>query len=622
MGRRRAGGRGGCALATTGGFIAELKRRNVIRMAGLYLVTAWLVVQVGATLLPIFDAPAWTMKALVVTLAAAFLPSLALAWVFELTPQGLKRDDEVPASESVAPQNARKLDRAIIAVLALALGYFAFDKFVLSPRRDAALVAQATQEGAAHAAKQEAAREKSIAVLPLVNGTGDPEQQFFSDGLSENLIDVLSTIEGLRVTARTSSFLFRDSREPPRSIGEKLGVNYLLSGSVQRSADTVRVRTEMVDTRNGRAIWSKQFDRPNRDLFVLQDELSRAIADVLKVDLLDNQGAVRGNRPPSESVEAYNAFTRGNFFGDLGSERDTRRAIAEFVHATDLDPRYAVAWASLSRNWTTLAALYLSGADAAAAYRKAGQAGDKALALAPGLGDSHVARGWMLENTMDWSGAMFEYERALELQPSNLQTKFSAASMLALQGRLTEAVKKTGEALERNPLVPNWWNWYSAYLSALGRLDDAEAAIRKSLALRPQGNSAWAQLAIIEIQRGDARKALEAATNEPEGPWHDIARAMALQIGTDRAMADTALQQLIKDYGEVAAYQIAQVYALRRDDKKVFEWLERARVTHDPGVGNTLIDPLVMHYKQDPRLAAFCAKVGLPVPTVSETTGI
>ena len=609
-------------MATTGGFIAELKRRNVIRMAGLYLVTAWLLVQVGATLLPVFDAPAWTMKALVVTLAVAFVPALAVAWMFELTPQGLKRDAEVAVSDSIAPRTARMLDRAIIVLLALALGYFAFDKFVLSPRRDAALASHAAREGAAHAIRQQAAREKSIAVLPLVNATGDPEQQFFSDGLSENLIDVLSTIEGLRVIARSSSFLFRDSRDMPRDIGKQLGVTYLLTGSVQRSADTLRVRTEMVDTRNGTAIWSKQFDRPNRDLFALQDELSRAIADVLKVDLLESKGVVRGNRPPGGSVEAYNAFTRGNFFSDLGSERDTRRAIAEFGHATDLDPRYAVAWASLSRNWTTLAALYLSGGDAAAAYRNAARTSDKALALAPDLGDSHVARGWLLENTMDWSGAMFEYERALELQPSNLQTRFSAASMLALQGRLAEAVEKTGESLQLNPLVPNWWNWFSAYLSALGRLDEAETAIRRSLALRPQGNSAWAQLAIIEIQRGDAKAALAAAANEPEGPWHDIAHTMALQIGTDRTAADTALRQLIKDYGEVAAFQIAQVYALRRDDKQVFEWLERARVTHDPGVGNTLIDPLVMRYKRDPRLAAFCAKVGLPVPTVSETIGI
>ena len=550
-------------MADIGGFIAELKRRNVIRMAGLYLVSAWLVVQVGATLLPVFDAPAWTMKALVVTLAVAFLPSLALAWLFEVTPQGLKRDEDVPASESAGPRNARALDRAIIVVLALALGYFAFDKFVLSPRRDAALVAQATRQGAAHAVKQEAAREKSIAVLPLANVGGDADQQFFSDGLSENLIDVLSTIKGLRVIGRTSSFQFRESKEDARSIGAKLGVAYLLAGSVQHADDQVRIRAEVVRTSDGSAIWTESFDRPFRDLFSLQDELTRAIAGVLKAKLL-SPGVRADDRPPSGNVEAYSAFLRGSFYADRGEDGDMRRAIEEITRATKLDPKYAKAWATLSRNWTTLAALGLSGAEAQQAYAEARKAGDVALALAPDLGDAYVARGWLLENAeLDWRGATIAYRRGLELSPDNLQTMFSMASMLALQGQLGEAITLSRQALDNDPMSPNWWNWYSAYLSAVGRLDEAEAAIRQSIALRPQGSSAWAQLAIIELQRGDAKAALEAAKNEPEGVWHDIALAMALQGGQDRAAADAALARLIADYGDVAAYQVAQVQALR-----------------------------------------------------------
>ena len=610
-------------MATTGGFISELKRRNVIRMAGLYLVSAWLLVQVGATLLPVFDAPPWTMKALVVTLAVAFLPALALAWVFEFTPQGLKRDADVPGSQSISPQTARTFDRAIVGVLALALGYFAFDKFVLAPRRDAALVAQATRAGAADAAKAEAQREKSIAVLPLANASADANQQFFSDGLSENLIDVLSRVEGLRVIGRASSFQFRDSKEGAVAIGRKLGVAYLLSGSVQRADDKLRVRAEVVDTRNGAAFWTRQYDRENRDLFALQDQLAKSIADVLKVKLLRPAADVQTDRPPSGNLDAYNAYLRGRFFADLGSERDMRRAIDEMKAAIRLDPGYAMAWTALSRNWTTLAALSLSGDEARKAYAEALAASDKALALAPKLGEAHVARGWYLENAeLDWAAASFEYQRALQLSPENLQTKFSAASMLALQGQLKEAVRLSHEAIQDDPMSPNWWNWYSAYLSALGRLDEAEAAIRKSLDLRPRGSSAWAQLAIIEIQRGDANAAIEAAGKEPEGVWRDIARAMALQVGKDRAAADAALGKLVADYGDVAAFQIAQVQALRGDDKAVFEWLERAHQTHDPGIGNTLIDPLLMRYKHDPRLAAFCTKVGLPMPATSETVGI
>ena len=348
-------------MATTGGFIAELKRRNVIRMAGLYLVAAWLIVQVGATLLPVFDAPPWTMKALVLTLAVAFVPALAVAWIFELTPQGLKRDADVPPSESIAPKTARMLDRAIIVLLAIAVGYFAFDKFVLSPHREAVLVAAATREAAARA--KPADRGNSIAVLPLANASGDANQLFFSDGLSENLIDALSKLEGLRVIGRTSSFRFRDSKEDARSIGAKLGVAYLLAGSVQRADDQVRIRAEVVRTSDGSAIWTDSFDRPFRDLFALQDELTRAIAGVLKAKLL-SPGARTDDRPPSGSVEAYSAFLRGAFYADRGEDGDMRRAIAEMTRATQLDPGYASAWAALSRNWTTLAALGLSGDEA------------------------------------------------------------------------------------------------------------------------------------------------------------------------------------------------------------------------------------------------------------------
>ncbi|MEF9979318.1 MAG: hypothetical protein RR792_06520 [Thermomonas sp.] len=613
-------------MATTGGFIAELKRRNVIRMAGLYLVTAWLLVQVGATLLPVFDAPAWTMKALVVTLAVAFLPALAVAWMFELTPQGLKRDADVSPSESIAPRTARLLDRAIIVLLALALGYFAFDKFVLSPQREAALVAEATRVAALRAAAQPKVRANSIAVLPLANASGDSNQLFFSDGLSENLIDALSKFEGLRVIGRTSSFRFRDSKEDARSIGAKLGVAYLLAGSVQHADDQVRIRAEVVRTSDGSAIWTDQYDRPFRDLFALQDELTRAIARVLQAKLLapeaKAQAKAQDERPSNGSVEAYSAYLRGRFYADRGEDGDMRLAIAEMTRATRLDPKYASAWAALSRNWTTLAALGLSGDEAQQAYAEARKAGDMALALAPDLGDAYVARGWLLENQLDWRGATVAYRRGLELSPDNLQTMFSMAGMLGLQGKLDAAITLTRQALDNDPMSPNWWNWHSAYLSAVGRLDEAEKAIRNSIELRPQGSSAWAQLAIIELQRGDAGAALQAAQQEPEGVWREIAVAMALQAGSDRPAADAALKKLIADYGDVASYQVAQVQALRNDAGATFEWLEKAHTTRAPGIGNLLIDPLVMRYKRDPRLAAFCEKVGLPAPANSQTKGI
>ncbi|HQA01069.1 MAG TPA: hypothetical protein PKV34_01155 [Thermomonas sp.] len=597
-------------------WLHQLKRRNVLRAAALYIGAVWALAQGIAQLAPVFGIPDWAVRWFIIAGVIGFPFWIVFAWFYEFTQGGLKRESERDADDRAARLHDRRLDKWIIGVLLVAVVLLVTNQFVL--RRDATSLADATAS-----AEQDGTGLKSIAVLPLVNASGDPQQQFFSDGLSENLIDVLSSIEGLRVSGRSSSFLFRNSKDDPRTIGAKLNVSYLLTGSVQRSSDTIRVRAEVVDTHTGASVFSKRFERPGGDLFALQDELSKSIADTLNVALLSPTADVMGHRPPSGNLEAYNAFLRANFLVDLGNERDTRRAIDEYTHATTLDPRYAMAWASLSRNLTSLAALYLTGDEARSAYAKARAAGDKALALAPDMGDAHVARGWLLENAdLDWAGASFEYEKALALSPSNQQTKFSLASMKALQGQLTEAVKLSGDAIASDPLQPNWWNWYSAYLSGLGRIDDAEAAIRKSIALRPQGSSTWAQLAIIEIQRGDAKAALEAANNEPEGVWHDIARAMALQIGKDRQAADAALALLIKDYGDVAPFQVAQVQALRRDDKAVFQWLDKAHEVQDPGIGNLLIDPLLMRYKQDPRMADFCKTVGLPMPTTSEAVGI
>lgn len=601
---------------------AELKRRNVIRMAGLYLVTSWLLVQVGATLLPVFDAPGWVMKAIVVTLAVAFLPSLALAWVFEFTPRGVVREVNLPAANADTPRNTRGLDRAIIIVLALALGYFAFDKFVLSPRRDAILVAHATREGAAHAAATVAARGNSIAVLPLVNASNDPQQQFFSDGLSESLIDALSHFNGLRVIGRSSSFQFRNSREDARGIGAKLGVAYLLNGSVQHAGDVVRVRAEVVSTRDGTTVWTRQYDRPYRDLFALQDELTQAIAEVLKAKLLPGSNRVQGDRPPSGNLDAYNAQLKGTFNASLGSAQGFAQAIDDLTTATRLDPGYAWAWAKLARVHVARAVLGFS-TDAAGDYALAEAAVSKALLLAPDLAEAHMSRAYWLENArLDWQGALKEYDRALELAPENAWVRFNAYGMRALMGQLDEPLRQIHAVLLDNPLESSWWLWYGGYLAADWRLDEATDAVQRSITLQPEAAGRWETLALIQIQRGDAKAALAAARREPPGVWQDIAEALALQIGPDRASADAALKALIAAHGDIAPYQIAQAQALRRDPEAMFHWLDRAKVDRDSALESLLIDPIMMRYKSDPRMAAFCARIGLPSPLHSQTRGI
>src|SRR6185369_16104769 len=264
-------------------FFAEIKRRNVIRMAGLYLVVAWLIVQVTSTVLPMFSVPEWLPRTIVALLAIGLLPTLVFAWVYELTPEGLKRDSEVSRERSIAPATGRRMDRMIMAVLALGLAYFAFDKFVLAPRQQKADVAGAI---GGPDAKTDA---KSIAVLPFADLSQAKDQEYFSDGMSEELLNLLANVPGLHVVGRTSSFAFKGRNEDLRAIGQKLGVAQVLEGSVRKSGDHVRITAQLIDVANGYHLWSETYDRQLTDVFALQDEISLAVVDALKLRLLPEQ---------------------------------------------------------------------------------------------------------------------------------------------------------------------------------------------------------------------------------------------------------------------------------------------------------------------------------------------
>jgi TolB-like protein len=606
-----------------GGFFHELRRRNVIRMAGLYLVAGWLIVQVSGTVLPMFDAPAWLPRSLVFLLAIGFVPALIFSWVFELTPEGLRREGEVPAEQSIKSQTGQRMNHMIIAVLVLALGYFGFDKFVLTPKRDAALVSSAHEEGAkqAAAATVPVANDKSIAVLPLANASGNKEEQFFSDGLSENLIIALSQFDGLTVIGRNSSFQFRDSKDDSKAIGAKLGVATLLEGSVQHAGEVVRVSAELINAANGHTLWSERYDRPYKDLFALQDDITKQVASALKAKLLTG-ATTQTDRPPGGNLEAYTAFLQGKFYAARFIEADDREAIAQFSEATRLDPRYALAWSELSHTATGMAARFLEGERAQQVYAQARQAAATALELAPDLAAAHGALAYVrLTADFDWAGAEAEYRRGLELAPNDGNAKFGLGEVLAALGRAEQSVELTRQALATDPLNPRWHAYLAQYLSALGQQDEARKAILKAIALQPGGSATHEQLTIIEILSGDAKAALAAARQESPGPWQDLALALAQQISGDSTAAETALKNAIDKNATLAPYQIAEVYALRNDADKTFEWLDRAWAARDPGVEYLLTDPLILRFRDDPRFAAFCKKAGLPTTTTAKAIG-
>ena len=457
----------------------------------------------------------------------------------------------------------------------------------------------------------------SIAVLPLANESGDADQQYFSDGISEDLITALSQFPGLKVIGRTSAFQFRDPKEDSRSIGAKLGVAHLLEGSVRRSGDIVRVSAELIDTADGATQWSERYDRPYKDLFALQDEITRAVAGSLKTKLLPGEhAAAQSEQPPSGSLEAYNALLQGRYYLPRGTEAGYRKAIEFFAQATRLDARYALAWSELSHAWISLGGDFLEGGAAQDAYARAREAADRALALSPDLAAAHNARGDVLQLVdFDWRGAEMQYRRALELAPSDAEAKFNLGSALASFGELDQAIELTREALVTEPLRSFGYKALATYFLGLRQLDEAARAITKATELQPASEPLRSWLTIIETKRGNAPGALEAAQQEPPGIFRDMSLAFARQIGGDQSAADAALRTFIDKQANNSAYQIAEVYALRNDAKATFEWLDRAWGNRDPGIQYLLFDPFILRYKDDPRFSAFCRKVGLPAPS-------
>jgi TolB-like protein/Tfp pilus assembly protein PilF len=591
-------------------FLSELKRRNVIRMAGLYAVGSWLIVQVASAVFPAFDVPGWALRALIIVLVIGFAPALVFAWVFELTPEGLKRDAEVKPGESIAPQTARRLDRTIIAVLMCALVYFGIDKFVLAPRRGETGTPSVAGEQARTPAGAVSIEEKSIAVLPLANTSGDPDNEYFSDGLSEELISVLGKIPDLKTIGRSSSFHFKNSKDDSRTIGERLGVMNLLEGSVRKQGDRVRIVVDLIKAADGRELWSETYDRELKDIFAIQSEIATAVVEQLKLKLLGAPQHLLA-APETVNLAAYNALLQGQYFGRRFNEADQRKALAYLEEAVRIDPDYALAHANLSRVWRSLgAAFLLAPAEIAAAYAHARESAQSALRLAPDLADAHVAVGWVhVTPDIDLPGAEVEFRRAAALAPHDARTLQALGYLLAALGNLDEAEKLNQQAIDTDPFLVGAYLNRARNQMALKQLDASEATLRKVLELQSDTSHVYAYLAIVDLQRGDAAAALRDAALEPAGFWHDYAVTLAQQASDDHAAAEAALTTFVAQYGHGGPYQVAVVYAFRKQPDLMFKWLDNAYAERDSGLTQLMVTPFLLDYRADPRFAAFARKL-------------
>gem|GEM_PF-150385 len=646
--------RQGLQMADGSGFFEELKRRHVWRVAVAYAIAAWLLVQVATQVFPFFNIPNWAVRLVVILLAVGFVVAVVFAWVYELTSEGIRRTEPVHSSGAREWHDThsvgRKLNTVIIAVLVLAVAMLGWRLLALrhapapavvqaaaavanparspdaaqrnpgttTPDTAAAASGSANANDAPLPASTAAIPAKSVAVLPFTNESGKQDEQFFSDGLSDDLITALSQFAGLKVISRNSAFQFRGSKDSSTKIGQALGVAHLLEGSVQRAGDAVRITAALVNASDGRILWSQRYDKPYKDLFALQDAITQAVAAALKADLLTAPGAaVQSDRPPGGNLDAYTAYQHGIAYYALGTEASSRQAIDAYREAIRLEPKYAAAYARLGGSWNGLAGQFLNGAaEIAQANAKARAAIDTALKLDPASALAHQEHAALLKSVdFDWTGAAAESRRALQLAPNDAAAKFNLGNMLAALGQVQRATQLTRQALQSDPRHAGWYSWLSTYLAGLGHLDPARQAIGTTIALQPGATAYYEQLAIVEILRGDAKAALAAAQQEPDSGWRGIALALATQIGPNRAVADAALKKLIAGQADVAPYQIAEVYALRKDPDAMFQWLDRAWTSRDPGISYLLYDSFILRYRNDPRFAAFCQKAGLPTTT-------
>jgi serine/threonine-protein kinase len=461
-----------------------------------------------------------------------------------------------------------------------------------------------------------AAGQKSIAVLPLVNTSGDPNNEYFSDGLSEELIAVLAKIPALTVIGRSSSFLFKGQSTDSAIIGQKLGVAHLIEGSVRRQGERVRIVAELIEASNGRSLWSDTYDRELKDVFAVQSEIAQAVAEQMKVKLLGEKP--RSDAAPSnQNLVAHNAVLQSDFYFQQQTAESVRNAIGFLQEAVRLDPNYAFAFAKLSQAWRQYGASFATDDDDKA-YTEARTAAEKAAHLAPELVETHKALGWVAMNpNLNFRDAEKEFRRALESSPSDAAAKNALSYTLMAQGRVAEAEQACREALSLDPLLTGLWYNLGRLAAAEGRYKDAEEAIRKGLELQPKASRFHTYLATLDILQDNPKLALEHAQLESDGFWRDYALTLTKQTQGDRAAADTALKSFSDKYVNNGAFQIAVIYAVRKEPDEVFRWLDKAYATHDSGLTQLVITPFLLRYRDDPRFIALCQKLGVQIPVAS-----
>ena len=579
-------------------FFGELKRRNVYKVAIAYAVVGWLLTQVATQVFPFFDVPNWGIRLVVLIIAIGFPISLIIAWAFELTPEGLKRT-EVADRDAVKSSRNKAWIYVVITAAALSVGLFFVGRFA-----------------ALNWTLMSGLPEKSIAVLPFENLSRDPDNAYFADGIQEEILTRLAKISDLKVISHTSTQRFKSSPDNLPQVARQLGAANILIGSVQKSGDAVRVNVQLIKAVNDSHVWAETFDRKVTDIFSVESDVAKAIADQLRAHITRQEEQIIAAKP-TKNIEAYDAYLRGRYFWNKRTSDGIKHATEHFQLSVERDPNFALGYVGLADSYIALT--FYNFAAPHEAMPKAKESAIKALALDNTLAEAHASLAHILMNyDWNWSAAEKEFKRSIELEPDYATAhEWYAIHYLTATSRLEEAVQEMKKALELEPasLVMN--TFMGATLYYAGRYDEAIDHCRRTIEMDPNFavghwhlGLAYEQKQVFDAATEEFKKAISLSGGSP---LMRAALGRTYAEAREKHEANKMLDELneLAKQQYVSAYEVATMYVALGNNEQAFQSLEKAYAEHSFHLVYLNVSPQFKSVRSDLRFQQLVQRVGL-----------
>lgn len=593
----------------------ELKRRNVLKTALLYVVSSWLILQVADVLLPNLGAPDWAFRLVFGLLLLGFPIVLVFAWVFELTPDGVKRESAPGESETADTGQGRKINLLIVVLLLLAIAVVAADRLIPekteSPVEPGAVVTETEQvSGDSGTEGKSTPADRTIVVLPFADMSPAQDQAYLSDGIAEELLNLLAKVPELRVVSRTSAFSFKGKGLTVAELASQLGVAHVLEGSVRKAGERVRISAQLIDAREDVNLWSDQWDRTLTDVFAIQDEIAGSVVAALQVELL-------GQVPKTEQTDlsAWSIYLQAQHEAARGTPDSMRQATELFREALAIDAEFVPAWIGLGVNFANLQSL--RAVSPAEARGEIITAAERVLELDSGNADGYTLMAFASDyGEGDYAAAVRNYKRALEIDPNNIRARNGLAVVYRTLGDIERAIAMQERLLENDPLNPSILFNHGMTRVAVGDLEGADRMFEHALSISPELLLAHVWLGIVDLLQGDAQSCLEIfeqlyeSTGSPL--FTHIGRAMTLPALGDEDGGAAALAELEDGWGQSFAYVIATIHAWHSRADEAFHWLGSAIDNRGPAaVALIRSDPMLVSLHADARWQPLLEKAGL-----------